>query len=656
MRVRSALVVVTALAVVTSAALATPLASVVQPALRALPGASASAKPAPTPTPAPGAIAPKAGARPLPPLPPMPTGNSHVRRVKSATGACIEFSYESNQCVDNGSANESWVAGNTITWQPIKLPVTTAVYKNYYLAPNNGGAPVALETTPFAGPTGTAQSTTNVVNGVYVFATLNTSANTWDAIAYVLVGSPVAIETYSTGSLSAKQQTFTTSATGATTVYIAATGLNATDSYAVGIEDQLTGDCVYTAPISAQTATPVPGCQLGTAAVTGTNPNGSGTLVANWGVQLATAPTLPQADTYTVTVFDQTAGQRVASRQFAIIDGRATAGTSRVNLQFTNNVGTTPGTASIQRIAWNGTATSVDDTNQTYMNVEFGASGLPTNLADALELVISDPTGNVAKEFNTTENYGTQIITPSYNEWGLPTETLPFEEAFPGSTWTATIYDTVTKKMLASQAFQVLGYSGSVLFQNPTAASAVIPTAVGYVTTSLAFTNSSDQTFGANNGDPLIEFYATTAASANKLTKITLQAPGSSTTCTPASGAPCTGTYADTSGNAWTASVACGTCGTNADYTITVTPVSTSTVMKPGGSVIVTGLSFYATSCTTNYGCVFETSVIPQDSISPTELSGGTDVSNPFVLTDQAVGDTATDSAFLAGYYDSGGA
>jgi hypothetical protein len=654
MRVRSALVVLTALATAASAAFATPLAAVMQPAMRALPAVGApTSKPSATPTPA--ASKRAAVGRPLPPLPPMPKGNSHVRHVKSATGACIEFTYESNACVDNGNADENWTAGATITWQPIKLPATTAVYKDYVLAPGNGGAPVALETTAYAGPTGPTETTSNVVAGVYVLATLNTTANTWDAIAYVLVGSPVGIETYTDGSLSQKQQTFTTNTSGATTVYVAVTGLNATDSYAIGFEDQLTGKCVDTAPSSVQTATPTTLCQLNTAAVSGTNPNGNGLLVANWSVQLATAPALPQADTYVITVYDQTAGQRVASRNFAIIDGRASAGTARVNLQFTNGEGTTSG-ASVQRIAYNGTAASVSDSNQTYMNVEFGASGLPTGDTDALELVITDPTGNVAKEINTTENYGTQIITPSYNEFGLPTETLPFEQAFPGSTWEATIYDTVTKKLLAAQSFQVLGYSASVLFQNPTAASAVIPTTPGYVATSLAFTNTSDQTFGTNNGDPLIEFYASTAASANKLSKVTLQAPGSSTTCTPANGVPCTGTYSDTSGNAWVATVSCGTCGTNADYSITVKPSVASTAMKPGGSVTVTGLTFYGTTCTNNYGCLFETQIIPQDAIVNTTLSGGTNVANPFVLTNQTTGDTASASVYLAGYYDSGGA
>ncbi|HTW83974.1 MAG TPA: hypothetical protein VMD91_07915 [Candidatus Sulfotelmatobacter sp.] len=655
MRVRSALVVLAALTAVTSAAFAAPFSELVQPAMRALP-TTVRATPTASPSASPAAKTGWTnGARPLPPLPPMPKGTSKIRRIRSANGACIEFSFESNACVDNGNASENFTAGSNITWQAIKLPATTAVYKDYVLTPTNGGAPTAISTTAYAGPTGTSHTQTGVTNGIYVFAVLNTSTNNWDDIAYVLVGSPVAIETYTDGSLSSKSQNFTTSASGAATVYIAATGLNATDSYAIGIEDQITGKCVYTAPASAQTTTPSTLCQLGSTAVTGTNPNGNGTLVANWGLTLQTYPTVPFQDTYMVTVYDQTANQRVATRLFAVIDGRTTGSTGRINLQFVNNVGTTSG-ASHQRIAWNGTATSVDDPSQTYMNLEFGASGLPSGDTDNLVLAITDPTGNVMKETTTTENYGTTIITPSYNQWALPTETLPFEQAFPGSTWEATIYDSVSKQMVAAQSFQVLGYSGSVLFQNPTAASTVIPTSPGYVTTSLAFTNTSDQTFGTNNGDPLVEFYATTAASANKLTKITLLAPGSSTTCTPASGAPCSGTYADTSGNAWTASVACGTCGTNADYTITVTPVSASTVMKPGSSVTVSGLTFYGTSCTTNYGCVFESAVVPQDAIVAGTLSGGTDVSNPFVLTNQAGGDTATGSAWLAGYYDSGGA
>ncbi len=650
MRARASAIAVAALIVALTAGVA--FAGVVAAGVqRVVTPARASAVASPTPSPAALSAAARLG-RPLPPLPPMPKSSAHVRRIQSATGACIVFAFNAN-CASAGDANENFVAGASIAWHAANLPAT-GQHEDYVLTPANAGAPVAVTGTPYTGATGPNETQTNAVAGIYVFASLNKTTNQWDAISYVLVGGAVSIETYTDGTLTTKTQTYTTNTSGTgVTVFIAAQGLNAQDKYAVGVEDQLTGYCVFTAPSSAQTATPSSLCQLSTATLTGTTPTGSGLLLANWGVTLGSGTTPPQGGTYVATVYDQTIGQRVASRLFTVIDGRATASTARVNLQFKNGGGSTTG-ASVTRIAYNGTATSVNDPGQTYMQLEFGASGLPANDADTLKLVVTDPTGDVAQTFSTTEGYGTTTITPGNNDWNLPTQTIPFEQAYPGSTWTATIYDSTTSKLIAEQSFQVLGYSASVLWESPGSASINIASG-NSISTSLQYTNNADSVYGANNGDPLTAFKTTTVGSGGqKFSSVTLQPPGAQTACTPTTTVPCTGTYADSAGNTWTTTLTT-TGGANPDFTITSVPVNASTALAVNSSLEITGLTFTSTTCGTAPSCLLYTSLTAQDMLPGYTSSIGSNVGfiNPVVITEGTGGVSATSTVTLAGYYDS---
>jgi hypothetical protein len=311
---------------------------------RALPAVHVAPTTAPAPSPSPSAtpiMALGANHRPLPPLPPMPTtSSSHYRKIKSATGACIVFSWNPGCADATAGTVENFTAGATITWNAALLPAS-GTHTDYYAASTNGNASttasLTVEGVAYAGATGTTHSITASTNGVYVFATLNNTTNTWDAIAYILVGPTPDVETYTDGTLSTKTQTYTTNTSGnGVTVYLGATVLTTTDTYMVGIEDQLTGACVFTAPSSAQTTitgAPYNLCNLTSSAATGAIPNNNGLILANWAVQLGTSPVPPEGGTYMATIFDQTTGQRVASRVFSLIDGRATAGTGRVDMQ-----------------------------------------------------------------------------------------------------------------------------------------------------------------------------------------------------------------------------------------------------------------------------------------------------------------------------------
>lgn len=623
-------------------------------AQRALPNLAPHAQATPTPAP----IAPRVAGRVrrLPPLPPIPRGTAKIRRVQSATGACIVFSFNAG-CAAAGNVNENFVAGATIAWNAAVLPASGS-HQDYVLVPGNAAAPTSVGTV-YAGATGPNESQANVINGIYVFATLNTTTNAWDAISYVLVGSVVSIETFSDGTLANKIQTFTTSAAGTASVFVAARGLYAQDAYAIGIEDQLTGKCVFTSPSSAQTSPPTTLCRLDSATLTGTNPTGSGLLLANWGATLATSPALPQAGTFVASVFDQSTGQRVASRLFSIVDARASANGSRVLLGFHNGAGTTSAAASVARIAYNGTATQANDPSQTYMTLYFGGTSMPMNPpnSDSYSLVVTDPTGTVAKTFSGVQTaYGTTGISSTNNQWNLPTQSIPFETAYPGNTWTATIYDTTANKFMAAQSFQILGYSASVLFQNPTSQTINISTG-NSVSSALQFTNTGDNVFGPNNGDPLTKFVASTSISNYKFTNVSMQPPGANTACSPTTSTPCNGTYSDSAGNTWNVVLAT-TGGGSPDFSFTITPSGTTVALGVGQSVTLSGLTFTGTACTGTGGCLFFTSITAQDMLpgysSPN--SSTSNVVNGVSITEGAATVTATASAKLVGYYDSANA
>jgi hypothetical protein len=647
---------------------------------RALPAVHVAPTTAPAPSPSPSAtpiMALGANHRPLPPLPPMPTtSSSHYRKIKSATGACIVFSWNPGCADATAGTVENFTAGATITWNAALLPAS-GTHTDYYAASTNGNASttasLTVEGVAYAGATGTTHSITASTNGVYVFATLNNTTNTWDAIAYILVGPTPDVETYTDGTLSTKTQTYTTNTSGnGVTVYLGATVLTTTDTYMVGIEDQLTGACVFTAPSSAQTTitgAPYNLCNLTSSAATGAIPNNNGLILANWAVQLGTSPVPPEGGTYMATIFDQTTGQRVASRVFSVIDGRATAGTGRVDLQFEVQGSTTyTTTGPTTRVAWNGVTSTVDDSNYNDIQLFFGATGLPVS-TDNYNLVVTDPTGNVAHEFTGVKtNSGLTTITPSNNQWELPTQSVPFELAYPGSTWTATIYDTTLGKLVAETSFQILGYTTRWEWTAPTDTTTLNISSGTTLATSLQLTNTSDLTFGANNGDPGQSYQAVTVSSSSTagITDMTLQGPSQSTACdVDVSPYSCTAIYSDSAGNAWSVNLSCLyiTGGTPANcsgtgsgmtrlYAIGISRSGTTTGLNPGGSLDITGLVVSATGCTAA-ACYFNTNEVPLDAVDPGVSSAYGGVSNEVYVTNGTGTVSATGSVGLAGYYDS---
>lgn len=654
----------------------------------------------PIPSPSPSAL-PKVvfgpTGRPLPPLPPMPSGSSHFRRIKSATGACIAITGVNAGCAEVANAEEVFATGSNITWEAEDL--IGSPHQDYYAPPATGNlsttANLVAEGTAYATANGTARTITLATTGIYTFATLNTTTNTWDAIAYVLVGAAPNVETFTDGTLSTKTQTYTTNATGGgVTVYIGATVLNTTDTYMVGIEDQLTGQCVDTAPASTQPAYSAGNyhlCNLSTSAGAGAIPNNNGLILANWAVQLGTSPLPPEGGTYIATIYDQTTSTMVATRQFTIVDGRASAGTGRIWLQgimngneaaappyYVSFAGPYPSSGcgtvandetgpaaaySSTRIAWNGTQTNVHDTDYTGIILCIGASGLAST-TDTYEVVVTDPSGTPAYEFSIGAQPASNglcgaavgiCIPPQYVEWSVPSQTsLPFEQAYSGSTWTATVYDKTLGKEVAQQSFQFLGYTTSWAFTSPAESTTLdIPTGQTSQTTSLLLTNTSDLTFGSNNGDSVTGFYAVWVNPAIK--SLSIQGPSQASPCTVTIGTTgsCSATYSDSAGNSWNVFVL--EIGSS-DFFIEVTDTG-GVPLKPGQTITISGLTVTTPTATTCTGsaCELVTTAVPAHLIDAGQESTGGQVSNAFFIVNGSGTDSATATVGLAGYYNSSG-
>lgn len=624
--------------------------------------------PLPPPPPPPRLPLP-ATARRLPPLPPPPASTrGGVRRPKSATGAWINIMMSGAQqslCYPAGTnQSDNLTIGCELTWKAQQLPTNnTDTYQDYVLRPANGGAPVAIGASyvqnndpnnePENGTSGNGMEA-----GVFVFATLDVTTNVWAALAYVTVGPVGSLDTYNSGSLTppVRTETFTTDTSGATTVYLGATGLNVQHQYAIGIEDQLTGRCVDTLPSSSQVPSTTL-CKLAPANVTGTNPSSNAQFAGSWAVKIPTAPAA--AGTFMATLYDQTSGGRVATRQFSIIDGRSSASTARVQLAF-NGGGGAQTAYGATRIAWNGAYNAVKDPSLGgNVQIQLEGVGFPFNGGDHYQMVISDPTGTVvagcSKGVNIAGN--TSQINPQ-NCQLPPINQMPFELAFPGSTWLATIYDTTTNTLSAQQGFRVLGYSAQIQFSSPPGTALDI--ASGSMTTGLTYTNTGDATFGTGNGDPIVQFVSTTPVAGypgQQLSDILMQPPGANSPCDPLVSATCTGTYFDSAGHGWNVSLACiSQCSANnPNFVLTSVANNAAQALQPGASFTISGLTFVTSgSSSCSQLCAMATSIYPVDGF-PGVGSGSSNNANNVLFTASTDTLLAYGTIALAGWRDSSG-
>ena len=558
-------------------------------------------------TPPPGMSSPAAAARALPPLPSYAQWK-RMRFTKSASGGTVCVTYAANNGCAPSSATQIVAQGSAITWQAQTLPnATLNNYQDYQMDPDVT-APAAVGAA-YTGPTGLARAVTASKTGVYVFGTLNIARNQWDALAYMLVGSKTDVETYSDSALTSPAQLFTAGSA----VYINAAALTPTDSYVFGVENtSVTGACVFTFPASAQPANKP--CNLGSGTVTGANAPG-GNFFATWNTQAALS-----AGAYSVTLFDQTTGKRLAQQQIAIVGSAETVG---LTFDATFNSPTLPLTKTgVSRVAYNGPA-PYTDANAPTVSLTANGSGLANNTK--YYVTVSDPNGQVVQSTAnaTTNNAGALTLN---NFFTFNNQQSP--QYFGPNTYTfALINKNVSNNpptVMAVRTLQVLGYTADVAWSNGTIATNLSGTP-GSLNMGVTYTNDGEAHFGRGNADPIYELESLSfTGGGDRFPYTTWQDPTGTSACTFFFSSSCIQkTVLDSNLRSFSVQLICfggaAQCsGTNVGggartYFLLAISNSAAYGLPPAGTLTVPNLTFQNATGDTCSACGFQTLVYPLD-------------------------------------------
>ena len=566
----------------------------------------------------------------LPPLPRRTAANTYYRnkmRPFAANGDEIQITTGSG-CGSN--VGQTYAVGCAITWKfqagAGATPPGTDHLEDCY-APDNQPSTTANCGTSYTGGDA-GQSTTLSASGVWVFGILDTTTAKWLTVAYLPVGSGVYMDTFSDTFYTTEATQFT--AASGNTAYIEVTGLTGgTEKYEVYIEyTSVSPNCVYEAP--AESPAPAAGSLCNPANDTGqTAP--SGTLQVPWPLSASYLP-----GTYSIVIYDITAGMRLAQRQVSLTSGSASISlTPTGGMTSPNPVPAgTPGSV----FAFDTTSEQSDKT------LALSATGLTHNVN--FTGVISDPTGQVVQSFSQ----GSGSSGTFSQNWNFTNSQSPAD--YPLNTYTFTLLNQTSQAVEASKGFKIAGYQMLTEFTSPVGTSIQVSSTPA--TTGIQFTNYGNTAYGTSNGDPL---QGIVFDMGSQSIIITLLNGTSSTTGVCAGAVSCqTETLSDSAGISWSLYNYCSGSGSHEDCTIYATPVTPGQSLAAGASLTVANVqyvdSFGGNHC--QNGCEATTSVLPLDGITWSSTSAGV-ASNPvFFNNGNHTTYTGTSNMNLYGYRDAG--
>ena len=565
----------------------------------------------PSASPAPNAPATKLHARivapgtrvPLAMLPRLPlrTLDNTISRARlrpmSADGSTITLTTGAG-CT--GTTGALYNTGCAVTYIASGVPSATDSYQYYVVAPNVGSSAIATGT--FTGaPTNQGPQTLNVA-GVWTFGLYDATTNAWETVVYVNAGAATTVKAYQDAFYST--ETYQYDVSSSSRVYVQVNGVSSADTYVTYMEStSVNPHCVYMAPspgVVSSSALCNP-----TSALSG-QPAVGGVLDVNWPISASYA-----GGTYSIVVYDKTTNTRIGQTQVSFTP--STGITMRLTSDGTNaNPSPRPLAVPAQ-----GTSYAWDSSNdQSTSGVTLSSAAL----AASPVWTVSDPTGHVV---------GTQSGGTSYTFNFNPNALTP--GGYAPKVFTATLYDSSTKSVLASQSFQMLGYYAGTFFNQGSGKVTGISVPLGSSTsTSLIFENDSASNFGAANSDGFREIEFTTGSDFTAT-----DGPGagvysyiSGTAC--AAACTQTGTVNDTAGNTWNVTDTCAAPSpgffttVNGECSILLVPQNPNVVLAPGASITLTNVLFthdFFSSCLGFFGygtnsCPGSTSVLPQHGLT----------------------------------------
>jgi hypothetical protein len=581
----------------------------------------------------------------LPMLPLRSTANTATPKTTAkgarfhplaATGATVDLTAAAN-C---GSTGALYAIGCSLTWEATNNGdwSTTDSYADYQVLPNSTTATL-VGTNGYAYNAPTAHVTTLSTQGTYAFLVYDVTAQVIVSIVYVNAGQSFSIGVYQDPYHTQASYQFNVNTSSAAYIYLPDVSTN--DVYVVYVESTSVNTyCVYVTPNS----TPAPGSPSpmpsGAVSALLCNPANSPGIQAPSG-QLSLTWALNnglQAGTYSVVVYDKTAGQTVGQVQVSLT-GFQQYGFLLYGTPAPAPSPAAPATPSTIQFAWD----SANDQSTGGI-----VADVPNQVGGTYRMTATDPDGQVVYIGTTNTIPGTCTLTSNTSPTCTATDTFQFSAAsptlnppgtYPNNIWTMQLYNPTTKTVEASQAFQIMGYSMQTQFtiagvSGSTMIFGCCTTGNVYnVAASMVFTNTANFNY-PNAPDPIAGIEYSTGPAATLGTAFT---PPSGTTgygvtvavtgCTGAynSAGGCTETVTDSSGNSWTLADHCNTAtpatpGLTGQCVLKFTPANNVTLL-PGKSITVSGMTFYAEGGTNTWSCYAvpcntATSILPADGLS----------------------------------------
>ena len=586
----------------------------------------------------------------IPAKTPRNTVSGHGSRLRpmAASGATIDLT-PGTGCGSSGAlysvgCSMGWKATNDSDWSG------TDNYTDYYILPNSTTA-TSVAPAGYAPGSPTAHTLTLSTAGTYAFFVYDNVQQVIISIVYINAGAPFNVYVYQDPYHT--QQSYQFDVTNSQYAYIYLPDVSTTDAYVVYVmSTSVNSYCVFLTP----SATPAPASPsprpTGAPGSLVCNPNNatgvsapSGALSLQWPIN-----TSYQAGTYSIVVYDQTAGQTLGQVQVSLtgIEGYefqlyATPGPYQSPATFS----TPPSTI----FAWD--STTEESVGGIIASVPGQLGAAPYN--GAYRITASDPDGQIVSipavspspvpasctSLNSTAANCTVTGTFSFAS-ANPALSAPGN--YPSNTWTMQLYSPINTELEASQYFQIKGYSVLTQFDTSGAIGQTLNYVIGPCcdgsvifnqATSMIFTNNSNVNYPiAAESLKGIEYTTGPGSTLTASFKPPTNGNGWGSTFTVSG---CTGTYnsaagcsialTDTAGGTWTATDYCSvtpTAPTDPDGSYCVLQIlpTNNSVLVPGASIKVPGMTFYAWAGNSgwlpcyNVPCATVTSILPVDGLS----------------------------------------
>jgi hypothetical protein len=586
----------------------------------------------------------------------------------AASGATIEFWATAASCTTAGTVGALYSVGCALEWQPVNLNnfSSSDSYQTYYIASNSTNATaIGSNTAPAVADNGSMPAQTTTLNsaGTWTFGVYDTTTKQWVAVSYANAGSTFNIGVYQDPFHLTPSSQFDVSSSSNAYVYL--TGLAPADYYVIYVtRTGQTPNCVFISPNS--NPTPIPGpTPTGTAAALLCNPsNSTGNQAPNGNLSIVWPLNATMlAGSYSVAVYDCSAacngggvsGSLVGQTQVSLTGSSGiTIITKPDGTNANSSPNPQPAATANTIVDWDGTS---DQSNSGITGT--AGSSVPLTSGDAYTWTLTDPEGQVVA-----------IATPAALGAGVTSQTQTFQFAsanlgfdqatapnlpgtYPSSTWTMQIYDRTTKTPVASQSFEMLGYSSQTQFRYP-AGTGAFGNSIGISTgtstvADMRFTNTSNLIY-PNAGDSLSKIVFSTGPNflvSNSGNGVVAQLNGCGTST-------CSGTATDSNGNTWNVNTSCSsTTSNNAECNVLLTPASAGVTLPPGAYVTVTSVNFTNTHGASGCGtaCQGITSELPVNGLTWSGAPSSTTAWTPVYFA-ISPSDTGTASFRVVGSID----